>query len=176
VAGRIRKRREIAQHAIIARLRHMNELLIGADHVWSVDDLGPGADRQHGTNSPQPVLPDLPIPHVKNNGPIIRDLSALYLVKVEADSGQSGIGGSCGVRGNHARYEKNGDSHWCSVFHVSSPILLTTRTESGSQARLQIPVPLIDVWLHINRSSGAWKHGIPSYADALESQYEETGS
>ena len=173
-AGRLHKRREIAQHAIITRLRHMDELLIGADNIWSVDDLGPGADRQHRTDSPQPVLPDLPIPHVKNDGAIIRDLSALYIAKVEADSGQSGIGCSCGVRGNPARYEKNGDSHRCTVFHVlvthtpddpngirfAGAHRIAAELAERMKAHLRIPVPLIDVWLHINRYSGAWKHGI----------------
>src|SRR4051812_14914993 len=59
-------RREVAEHAIISRQRHVDELLIGAHKIAAAQDLGVGADLEHRAHRLQPVAPNIAIAHVKD--------------------------------------------------------------------------------------------------------------
>ena len=78
-------RRELSQRAGISRLDDVDELLVRADLIDTVEHLCPGARLQHRADLTQTVLPDPAIAHVEQDGAIVLNLRALNIAQVQAN-------------------------------------------------------------------------------------------
>ena len=77
--------REVSQSASVSGSDHVDELLVRA-HLIVVQDLCPRAGLQHWADLTEPVLPDLPVAHVEQDGPVVLHFRALDVARIDANA------------------------------------------------------------------------------------------